>query len=137
MRDELASALPADRPRLRASGEITALAEACGLRDVALIEVREQIAPGLDDGEDDDWESGAETDLEEELWRGIAAEGADVRVGCYEYEMTFWADHQALLAFLSSLGREEVLIEAESIRLRRDAPGVRVEMLLAAYGREG
>lgn len=129
-------ALPSDRPRLRASGEITALAEACGLRDIALLEVREQIAPGLDEWEDD-WESGAEAEIDEELWAGITEEEAAVRVGRYEYEMTFWADHQGLLAFLSRLGREDVLIEAQSIRLRREVPGVRVEMLLAAYGREG
>ncbi|MBD3235200.1 MAG: hypothetical protein GF330_00660 [Candidatus Eisenbacteria bacterium] len=129
-------ALPADHPRLRASGEITSLAEACGLRDVALVEVREQQAPGLDPWEDE-WEAGEQAEVEDGLWDGIVEDPEGARVGRYEYEMRFWAEHRGLLAFLGRLGREDVLIEAESIRLRREPPGVRVEMLLAAYGREG
>ena len=132
--------LPERDTRLVASARLTALAVECGLREVTLMEVCEEFGPGSYDqaGWGDDW--GAEEESYQEggncVHVSAGSDGDDLLVRRFEFEMSFLTTYAGLMAFLEHLGKADVLIEAHTVTITREAPWLRAVMILAAYGRE-
>jgi hypothetical protein len=132
--------LPERDTRLVASARLTALAVDCGLREVTLMEVYEEFGPGSYDQAEwgDDLGDAGESYAEEGNWVRVSdgSDGDDLLVRRFEFEMSFLTTYEGLTAFLERLGKADVLIEAHTVTITREAPWLRATMILAAYGRE-
>ena len=132
--------LPERDTRLVASARLTALAVECGLREVTLTEIYEEFGPGSYDqaGWGNDWETEEQSHQEGGNWVHVSdgSDGDDLLVRRFEFEMSFLTTYEGLMAFLKRLGKTDVLIEAHTVTITREAPWLRATMSLAAYGRE-
>jgi hypothetical protein len=137
------TAVPAEDIRLAVPAELTDLAARCELKDVALTEVSaEELATAwldLNDGRRDlGFESQGDSWGQEGMGWPADARLADVlRLEQSGFQMEFVAPYGALMRFWRGLERTRTMVVVRRVSIRRGVPDLRVEMVIAAYRRQG